>query len=143
MAAVLDPEALGHRDLHALEVVPTPQWLEHRVREAQVQNLVGAHLPEEVIDPVELRLVDVLMELVRELDRRSTVVAKGLLDDDPRVLRQSGLRQALDDFAEEEWWDLEVEDRKLGSVDRLCDSLVRRGVGKMTRDGREPIGEAI
>src|SRR4029453_11558212 len=113
MAAVLDPEALGHRELHALQVVPTPEGLEHRVREAQVQNLVGAHLPEEVVDPVELRLVDVLMELVRERDRRGAVVAKWLLDDDPRVLRQSGLRQPLDDSAEEKWRDLEVEDRKL------------------------------
>jgi hypothetical protein len=45
VAAVLDPEVLGHRDLDRLEVVPAPQRLEHRVREAQVEDLLEAHLP--------------------------------------------------------------------------------------------------
>ena len=52
--AVLDAEVLGHRDLHARDVVAVPDRLDHRVREAQVEELVGAHLPEEVVDPVEL-----------------------------------------------------------------------------------------
>ncbi len=54
--AVLDAEALGHRDLHAGDVVAVPDRLDHRVGEAQVEELVGPHLPEEVVDPVELRL---------------------------------------------------------------------------------------
>ena len=65
VAAILDAEVLGHRDLHALEVVPAPERLEHRVREAQVEDLLEPHLPEVVVDPVELRLVDVLVELRR------------------------------------------------------------------------------
>jgi hypothetical protein len=70
-------------------------------------------------------------------------VTKGLLDDDPRVLRQSGLRQALDHRAEEKRRDLEVEDRELGSVDCLGDPLVGRRVGEITRDVGEPLGEAV
>ena len=83
VAAVLDPEALGHRDLHALEVVPVPDRLEHRVGEPEVEELLEAHLPEEVVDPVDLRLVEVLVELGGERPRRGLVVAERLLDDHP------------------------------------------------------------
>ena len=73
VAAILDAEALGHRDLHALDVVPVPDRLEHRVREAQEEELLEAHLPEEVVDAVDLRLVDVLVQLrgERRADSRS------------------------------------------------------------------------
>ena len=54
VAAVLDAEVLGHRDLDALDVVPVPDRLEHRVREPQVEDFLQAHLPQEVVDPVEL-----------------------------------------------------------------------------------------
>ena len=97
VAAVLDPEVLGHRDLHGLEVVPVPERLEHRVREAQVEDLLEPHLPEVVVDPVELRLVDVLVQLVGELRGGGAVVAERLLDDDARVLGQARLGEPLDD----------------------------------------------
>ena len=72
VAPVLDAEALGHRDLDAREVVPVPDRLEHRVGEPEVEELLEAHLPEEVIDPVDLRLVEVLVELVgQRAGRRS------------------------------------------------------------------------
>ena len=83
VAAVLDPEALGHRDLDAVEVVPVPDRLEHRVGEPEVEELLEAHLPEEVVDPVDLRLVEVLVELGGERAGRGLVVAERLLDDDP------------------------------------------------------------
>ena len=54
VSAVLHPEVLRHRDLHARDVVAVPDRLDHRVRKAQIQKLVGAHLPEEVVDPVQL-----------------------------------------------------------------------------------------
>ena len=50
-----------------------------------------SHLAEEVVDPVELRLVDVLVELGGQLPGRLEVVPEGLLDHHPRVLR-SGRR---------------------------------------------------
>ena len=81
--AVLDAEVLGHRDLHGLDVVPVPDRLEHRVREAEVEDLLEPHLPEVVVDPEQLRLVDVLVQLVGERARRRRVVAERLLDDDP------------------------------------------------------------
>ena len=80
---------------------------------------------------------------VRELLRRRAVVAERLLDDDASVLRQPRLRQALDDGAEEERRDLEVEDRALGAVDRLGDALVRGRIGEIAGDVGEPVGEAL
>ncbi len=91
--AILDPEVLGHRDLDALDVVPVPDRLEHRVGEPEIEDLLEAHLPEEVVDPVELRLVDLLVQLGREGARRREVVAERLLDDDPRILRSGRPRQ--------------------------------------------------
>ena len=83
VAAVFDTEVLRHRDLHALHEVAVPDRLEHRVREAQEQDLLEPHLPEVVVDPVELRLVHVLVQLVGECARRRQVVAERLLHDDP------------------------------------------------------------
>ena len=107
---VLDAEVLRHRDLHALDVVPVPHGLEHRVGEAQVEDLLEAHLPEVVVDPEELRLVDVLVQLVGERPRRGRSCPNGFSTTTRRVLRQPGLRQTLHDAAEQERRDLEVED---------------------------------
>ena len=89
VAAVRDAEVLGHRDLHAVDVVAVPHGLEHRVREAEVEDLLEAHLAEVVVDAEELRLVDVLVQFGGEGLRRRQVVTERLLDDDPRVLRSA------------------------------------------------------
>ena len=53
----------------------------------QVEDLVESHLAEEVVDPEELRLVDVLVQLRGQRAGRLEVVAERLLDHDPRVGR--------------------------------------------------------
>ena len=141
VAAVLDAEALGHRDLDGVDVVAVPDRLEHRVREPEVEDLLEAHLPEEVVDPVELRLVDVLVQLGGQRARRVEVVAERLLDDHSPVLGQAGLGQAFDDRAEQEGRDLEVEDRGGGAADRVANALVGRGVTEVARHVGEPRGE--
>ena len=112
--AILDAEALGHRDLDARDVVAVPDRLEDRVREAQPQDLREAELPEVVVDPVELALVEMLVHLRRERARRFEVVAEGLLDHHAGVRGQAGVREALHDLAEQERRDLEIEDRAAG-----------------------------
>ena len=101
VAAVLDAEVLGHRDLDGLDVVPVPDRLEHRVGEPDVEDLLEAHLPEVVVDAKELRLVDVLVQLLGERASRRLVVPERLLDDDSRVGGHACPRQAADDGAEE------------------------------------------
>ena len=134
--AVLDAEALGHRDLDARDVVAVPDRLEDRVREAQEEELRDAELPEVVVDPVELALVEVLVHLGRERARRLEVVAERLLDDDARVLGEAHAREPLDDGAEQERRDLEVEDRAAGVLQPRREALERRGVREVARRGR-------
>ena len=102
VSAVLDAEALRHRDLHARDGVPVPDRLEHHVRESQVQDLREAHLSQEVVDPVELRLVDVAVDLFGQGAGRLAIVTERLLHDHARVRGQSRLGESLDDRAEEE-----------------------------------------
>jgi hypothetical protein len=45
MPAVLDAERLRHRDLDGVDVVAVPDRLEHRVLEAQVEDLVEPIFP--------------------------------------------------------------------------------------------------
>ena len=143
VSSVLDAEVLRHRDLHAGDVVPVPHGLEHRVREPQVQDLGEAHLPEEVIDPVQLRLVEVLMHLVVQLARRRQVVPEGLLDHDPRVPRQPGVGERADDLAEQERRDLQVEHGRLRPRDRLPDVGVRVLLREITTHVRETVRESF
>ena len=130
VAPVGDPEGLGHRDLHVGDVVAVPDRLEVRVRKPQVQELLEAHLAQVVIDPVELGLVDVLVDVGGERVRGGEVVAERLLDDDAGVGGQSRLGQALDHGREQKRRDLEVEDGPLRGRDRLADALVGVGVPK-------------
>ena len=80
MAAIVDAEGLGHRELHGRDVVAIPDRLEHRVREPQVSDLVEPLVPQEVVDPVELGLVQVLVDLFVEGTCRGDVVPERLLD---------------------------------------------------------------
>ena len=131
VSAVLDPEPFGHRDLDRRDVVAVPDRLEHRVREPEVEELSEAHLPQEVVDPEQLRLVDVLVDLRGQLARGLEVVAERLLDDDSSGLGQARVGQPLDHPAEQERRDLEIEHRDLGVADRAGDALVRRGVAEV------------
>ena len=138
VTAVLDAEGLRHRDLDVREVVAVPDRLEHRVREPQADDLLGAHLPQVVVDPEDLRLVDVAVHLGGERPRGREVVAERLLDDDAGRPRQPRLRQPLHDPAEQERRDLEVEDRQLRVPERVADPLVGGVVVEVPRD----VGEA-
>ena len=112
VAAVLDAEALGHRDLHRGEVVAVPDRLEHRVREAQVEDLRRAPSSRGSgrCGTAATRRCSWWIS-VGQRAGGGQVVAERLLHDDARVLGQPCLREALDHRAEEERRDLEVEDR--------------------------------
>ena len=143
VAAVVDPEVLRHRDLDRRHVVAVPDRLERRVREPQVEDLRQAHLAEEVVDPVQLGLVDVRMDLLVELARGREVVPERLLDDDARVLGQPGAGEARDDGAEQERRDLEVEDRLPDGADRGGEPLERVGIAEIALDVAQSRREAL
>ena len=69
-----------------------PDRLEDRVCEAQVEDVLDRHLPEEVVDPVQLGFVDERMQSLVQLPRGREVVPERLLDDDTGVLREAHAR---------------------------------------------------
>ena len=82
-AAVLDPDRLGHRDLHVVDVAPVPERLEDAVAEPEDQQVPDRLLAEVVVDAVDLRLAEDLADLAVQPLGRLEVVAERLLDDDP------------------------------------------------------------
>ena len=57
-AAALDPERLGHRDLHVVDVAPVPERLEDAVAEPEDHQVADGLLAQVVVDAVDLRLVE-------------------------------------------------------------------------------------
>ena len=96
LAAPFDAEALGHRDLHVLDVVPVPDRLEERVREAEVEEVLHRFLAEEVVDAEDARLVEDAAQQLVQRPGRIEIVSERLLDNDPGVRRAARLAQALD-----------------------------------------------
>ena len=54
----LDAEALGHRDLHALDIVSVPERFEESVREAEDQKVLDRLLPEIMVDAEDARFIE-------------------------------------------------------------------------------------
>ena len=124
-------------------MVAVPDRLEDRVREAQVEDLGQPELAEVVVDPVELALVEVLVHLGGERPRGLEVVAERLLDDDARVRGETGAGEPLDDRAEQERRDLEIEDRAPGVLEHAREALERRRVREVPGEVGEPGGEPL
>ena len=82
--AALDPDRLGHGDLHVVDELPVPDRLEDAVREPKRQHVLHRLLAQVVVDPEDLPLDEVPGELVVELACALAIVAEGLLDDQPR-----------------------------------------------------------
>ncbi len=140
VATILHPEGLRHGDLHALDVVTVPDGIQDRVREPQVEDLGEPHLPEEMVDPEELRLIDVLVHVRGERSRRVQVMSERLLDHDAcGLMREPCLRKSLHDRPEEERRDLQVVDGRLRADDRLRDPRVRLAVAEVPAH----VGEAV
>ena len=83
--AVVDPERLGHVDLHVIDVVAVPDRLEHAVGEAQRDQVLHRLATEEVVDPEHPVLRhDAVYERV-ELARALEIDAERLLQHEARA----------------------------------------------------------
>ena len=82
LPAQLYAEALRDRDLHLLDIAPVPDRLEDPVREAKDENILDGVLPEIVVDPVDLTLGEMALELPVERPSRVVAVPERLLDDE-------------------------------------------------------------
>ena len=121
--------------------------LQHGIGEPQVEDLVEPHLAEEVVDPEELRLIDVLMQLHRQRVGRCEVVSERLLDHHPGVVGEPRIVELLDHRPEQKRRDLEVEHRLLGIAHGRLHAGVGVGVGEVAADvvqpGRKPIEHGL
>jgi hypothetical protein len=112
--AAADPDVLRHGDLHVVDVVGVPDRLEHRVGEAQRQDVLHRLLAEVVVDPEDRAAREDVGESLVQLTGRGLVVAERLLHHDaaPRPLTGPGqvvLLELTDHVAEEPWRDRQVE----------------------------------
>jgi hypothetical protein len=78
-------ERFRHVDLDARDVVAIPDGLEERIREAEVEQVLDALLPEVVVDPENRQPIEYCMDPLVEGHRRGEVAAERFLDDDPRA----------------------------------------------------------
>ncbi len=134
-AAALDAEILGHRDLHALDVIAIPERFQERVGEAEEQHVVHRPLAQVVVDAKDVRFVEVAVENPVQLLRRSEIVAERLFDDDARARGASSLRQLLDDGFEQAGRDGKVVRGPPGIAQFLAQRR-RRSPGRRSRRRR-------
>ena len=103
--AAADADVLGHGDLHVVDEGPVPDRLEHRVGEAERQDVLDGLLAEVVVDAEDLVRGEDLFDDRVEVLGRLQVVAERLLDDRAppgaaRLVGQPVLLQLLDDHRE-------------------------------------------
>ena len=79
-----DAEILGDGDLHSFDPLAVPVRLDERVGKTEDQEVLNGVFTQIVIDPVDLRLVEVLVNPRVELTGGLQVLAERLLDDQPR-----------------------------------------------------------
>src|SRR5215472_5881268 len=89
LAPARHPEAFGHRDLHAFDVIAIPYGLEVSVRKSKKQQVRDRFLPEIVIDPEDTAFFEDCMQNIIQLRCGTRIAPKRLLDNDSRTARAS------------------------------------------------------
>ena len=122
VAAALDADRLGHRDLDGVDVAPVPDRLEEAVAEAEDGEVLDRLLAEVVIDPIDLVLVEDGGDLAVEGLGAGQIGSERLLDDDARPAalrpaaatvarhRQAGPIELVDDLGVQARRDGQVEE---------------------------------
>src|SRR5450631_1169832 len=124
-SAPLDAEALRHRDLHALDVVPVPDRLEERVGKPEQQEVLHRLLAEVVIDPEDRRFVESGVQRPVERPRRRQIAAERLLDHQPGPLGGAAIGQPTDHCPEDTGGNRQV----MGGAGRLAQLAPQRREG--------------
>ena len=153
-APVLDPDRLGHRDLHVVHVAPVPERLEDAVPEPEDHQVPDGLLAQVVVDPVDLRLAEDLADLAVEADRRVEVAPERLLDDDPApaaavdLVVEAAPPELADDLGEGRGLGGEVEQAVAAGpvlgvdlVEALDEAVVHRVVGEVALVVDDPLQE--
>ncbi len=154
-AAMLDPDALGCRDLHVIDVAAIPHRLKDAICKPEDQDVLDGLFAEVVIDPVNLAFIQHLPEFVIERSGGSQVVTERLLNDDAAPgaagLERETLHAELpNDLAEETRCGGQIEQviaaGPSGLVhlrEQVLEMLVGMRVPKITRDVIQTLGEPV
>lgn len=143
LAAVLDPEVLGHGDVDLGDALAVPQLRQAVVGEAQVLQFFDGLFAQKVVHAQDLVFVEHRAQPGVEVARRFQVVAERLLDRHPRPLQQVGLRQVLHDGREQRRRHLEVVERMRVRIDLLGELLVEIGIGDVAVQVGDPAGQPV
>ncbi len=140
LAAPLDPERLGHGDLHVFDVVPVQNRLEKGVGEAEVEDVLHRLLAEVVIDAKDVLLRIGLVQDPVQIARRSEIASERFLENDPAVPRAAGVAEVLHHDREEARRDREVGDRMARPGELLGDRREGRRIVVVAVDVGETRG---
>ena len=147
----LEPERLGHRDLHVVDELAVPDRLEDPVGEAQDEHVLHGFLAEVVVDAEDLLLVEVRANDLVQVAGALEVVAERLLDDQTRPAPgPAPLPHLDDDRLDRVRGDGEVVDavaarpaRLVELVEALDDDLLAPFVGEVSSDVADPLREPL
>src|SRR5215813_10751866 len=110
-----DIDLLRRRDLNTVDEVAIPDRLEEGVAEPEGQHVLHGVLAQVVIDPIDLRLVEQLCQLLVEGSGGGGIVAQGLLDYHSVAIassNKSARAEATQNRAEYGWRSCEIEDHR-------------------------------
>ncbi len=124
LAAPLDAEALGHRDLHALDEVLVPDRLEEGVGEPEDHQVLDRLLAQVVVDAEDRVLVEDGVQRPVQLARGLQVAPERLFDDQARPVRAARLTQPVDHDPEEAGRDGQVVRRPASAVQLALDGVI-------------------
>jgi hypothetical protein len=130
----LHAEALGHRDLHAIDVEAIPDRLEERIGETKVEEVLHRFLAEVVVNSKNRSLGEDLMQCSIQRPRRGEIAPERFLCHYPRLGRESCTFEPLDHFDERARWDGEIVERPLRRSQRSTQCGEGGGIGIVTVD---------
>jgi len=78
-----DIDCFHDADLHAFDIGPVPDWLEHGVGEAEEEDVLRGLFAQIMVDAVNLLFVQGSMQVVVQFLGAGEIVTEGLFDDHP------------------------------------------------------------
>ncbi len=141
LAAAIHAEALGHGDLHTIDVVAVPHRLQHGVGKAEVQQVLHRLLAQVVVDAKDRRLREYLVQRAVELPRRGQVAAERFLHHDAGAVSATGQLQVPCGHREQARRYGQVMQRPLRVAKRLLQRLERGQVVVVAVDVLQPCRE--
>jgi hypothetical protein len=125
--SLTDARFLGHCDLHMIDVMPIPQWLDDRIRKPKHQQILYGLFPQIMIDSIDLLFVVVAMQLSIEFAGAGEIRAEGFLNNDsmlPNEAVETRLIEIANDVDEISWWNSQIENNALAEPrSRFADLL--------------------